>query len=80
MRWLDIIKKDKKLYQSNQEDKLTSIIFYWILGTGKKTFAQVIAQTTSVEFTSINGTISGEKEMKAVVKAAKQKLQEYLAK
>ncbi len=72
-----IIGKDKLLYRAIKADKLSSIIFYGPPGTGKTTLAQVIAHTTAAEFTSINATTSGKKDMEAVVEAAKQTLGAY---
>ncbi len=66
-----IIGKDKLLYRAIQADKLSSIIFYGPPGTGKTTLAKVIANTTSAEFTQINATVAGKKDMEEVVKAAK---------
>jgi putative ATPase len=67
-----IVGKDKLLYRAIKADKLSSIIFYGPPGTGKTTLARVIANTTSAEFTQINATASGKKDMEAVVEAAKQ--------
>ena len=66
-----IIGKDKLLYRAIQADKLSSLIFYGPPGTGKTTLAKVIAHTTSAEFTQINATVAGKKDMEEVVKAAK---------
>lgn len=66
-----IIGKDKLLYRAIQADKLSSLIFYGPPGTGKTTLAKVIANTTSAEFTQINATVAGKKDMEEVVKAAK---------
>ncbi len=66
-----IIGKDKLLYRAIQADKLSSIIFYGPPGTGKTTLAKVIACTTSAEFTQINATSSGKKDMELVVQQAK---------
>lgn len=66
-----IIGKDKLLYRAIQADKLSSIIFYVPPGTGKTTLAKVIANTTSAEFTQINATVAGKKDMEAVVEQAK---------
>ena len=52
-------------------DKISSIIFYGPPGTGKTTLAKVIANTTSAEFTSINATAAGKKDMEQVVENAK---------
>lgn len=67
-----IIGKDKLLYRAIRADKLSSIIFYGPPGTGKTTLAKVIANTTSAEFTQINATIAGKKDMEEVVNQAKQ--------
>lgn len=66
-----IIGKDKLLYRAIQADKLSSIIFYGPPGTGKTTLAKVIAHTTSAEFTQINATSAGKKDMEMVVEQAK---------
>ena len=67
-----IIGKDKLLYRAIQADKLSSIILYGPPGTGKTTLAKVIANTTSAEFTQINATVAGKKDMEAVVEKAKE--------
>ena len=66
-----IIGKDKLLYRAIKADKLSSIIFYGPPGTGKTTLAKVIAGTTSAEFTQINATVAGKKDMEEVVTKAK---------
>ena len=66
-----IIGKDKLLYRAIKADKLSSIIFYGPPGTGKTTLAKGIANTTSAEFTQINATVAGKKDMEEVVKKAK---------
>ncbi len=66
-----IIGKDKLLYRAIKADKLSSIIFYGPPGTGKTTIAKVIANTTSAEFTQINATVAGKKDMEEVVEKAK---------
>ncbi len=66
-----IIGKDKLLYRAIKADKLSSIIFYGPPGTGKTTLAKVIANTTSADFTQINATVAGKKDMEEVVKKAK---------
>ena len=72
-----IIGEDKLLYRAIKADKLSSIIFYGPPGTGKTTLAKVIANTTSGEFTQINATVAGKKDMEEVVKAAKDNLGMY---
>lgn len=66
-----IIGKDKLLYRAIKADKISSIIFYGPPGTGKTTLAKVIANTTSAEFTQLNATVAGKKEMEGVIRKAK---------
>jgi putative ATPase len=66
-----ILAEDKLLYRAIKADKLSSLIFYGPPGTGKTTLARVIAGTTSAEFTQINATIAGKKDMEEVVNKAK---------
>lgn len=72
-----IIGKDKMLYRAIQADKLSSLILYGPPGTGKTTIAKVIANTTQAEFTQINATVAGKKDMEEVVKKAKDSLGMY---
>ena len=72
-----IIGKDKLLYRAIKADKISSIILYGPPGTGKTTLAMVIANTTSAEFTQINATTSGKKEMEEVVQQAKNTMGMY---
>ena len=72
-----IIGPDKLLYRAIKADKLGSIIFYGPPGTGKTTLAKVIANTTSAEFTQINATVAGKKDMEDVVAAAKNNMGMY---
>ena len=67
-----IIGKDKLLYRAIKADKLSSVIFYGPPGTGKTTLAKVIANTTSAEFTQINATTAGKKDMEEVITKAKE--------
>lgn len=72
-----IIGKDKLLYRAIKADKISSVIFYGPPGTGKTTLAKVIAHTTSAEFTQINATAAGKKDMEEVISAAKERLGMY---
>ncbi len=72
-----IVGKDKLLYRAIKADKLSSVIFYGPPGTGKTTLAKVIANTTSAEFTQINATSAGKKDMEEVVNGAKNTLGMY---
>ena len=72
-----IIGPDKLLYRAISADKLSSIIFYGPPGTGKTTLAKVIANTTKGDFTQINATIAGKKDMEEVTGRAKDTLKMY---
>ena len=72
-----IVGKDKLLYRAIKADKLTSVIFYGPPGTGKTTLAKVIAHTTSANFTQINATVAGKKDMEQVVQEAQNNLGMY---
>ena len=72
-----IIGKDKLLYRAIKADKLGSVIFYGPPGTGKTTLAKVIANTTSAEFTQLNATVAGKKDMEEIVRGAKDRLGMY---
>lgn len=67
-----ILGRDKLLYRAIQADKISSVIFYGPPGTGKTTLAKVIANTTSAQFTQINATVAGKKDMEEVVQKAKE--------
>lgn len=72
-----IIGKDKLLYRAIKADKLSSMIFYGPPGTGKTTLARVIANTTGAEFTQLNATVAGKKDMEAVTDKAREDLGMY---
>ena len=66
-----ILGEGKLLYRAIKADKLSSIILYGPPGTGKTTIAKVIANTTKAEFTQINATVAGKKDMEKVIADAK---------
>ena len=72
-----IIGMDTMLYRAIKADKRGSVIFYGPPGTGKTTLAKVIANTTSAEFTQINATVAGKKDMEEVVQKAKNAMGMY---
>ncbi len=72
-----IIGREKLLYRAIKADKLSSIIFYGPPGTGKTTLAKVIANTTKAEYTQINATSAGKKDMEEVIKKAKDTMGMY---
>lgn len=67
-----ILGEGKLLSRAIKADKLGSVIFYGPPGTGKTTLAQVIAHTTSSEFTQLNATVAGKKDMEEVIARAKE--------
>ncbi len=69
-----ILAKNKLLYRAIKADKLGSLILYGPPGTGKTTLARVIANTTKSNFTQLNATIAGKKDIQQVVKMAKDAL------
>lgn len=72
-----IIGKEKLLYRAIKADKISSVIFYGPPGTGKTTLAKVIANTTSADFTQINATSAGKKDMEEVISKAKDTFAMY---
>lgn len=72
-----IIGEGKLLYRAIKADKLSSILLYGPPGTGKTTIARVIANTTKADFTQINATAAGKKDMEEVVKQAKEAMGMY---
>ncbi len=69
-----IVGKNTLLYRAIMADKLSSIILYGPPGTGKTTLARIIANTTKSEFTQLNATTSGIKDIKATIDEAKDAL------
>lgn len=69
-----IIGEGKLLYRAIKADQLSSIILYGPPGTGKTTLAKIIANTTKSEFTQINATTAGIKDIKETVAEAKFKM------
>ena len=65
------------LRRSIQADQLSSVIFYGPPGTGKTTLARVIANTTKSHFSTINAVLSGVKELREEIDAAKNRLDLY---
>lgn len=66
-----IVGKNTLLYRAIKADKLRSIIFYGPPGTGKTTLAKIIANTTESNFTQINATTAGIKDIKENIEEAK---------
>jgi putative ATPase len=61
------------------EDKLFSVIFWGPPGSGKTTLARIIARETKSHFETFSAVLSGVKDVREVVKKAKE-LQQYQGK
>ena len=69
-----ILGPGRLLRRAIQADRLASLIFHGPPGTGKTTLARVIANTTEAAFISLNAVLSGVKEIREAVAAARQRL------
>ena len=67
-----ILGKGTLLYRAITTDKLSSVIFYGPPGTGKTTLARVIAGTTKAQFTQLNATVAGKRDMEDITTQAKE--------
>ncbi|MDD7007823.1 MAG: AAA family ATPase, partial [Spirochaetales bacterium] len=72
-----IIGKGRLLRRAIQADLLSSIIFYGPPGTGKTTLARVIANTTKSHFATLNAVLSGVKELRIEIDAARDRLAHF---
>lgn len=72
-----IVGEGRLLRRAIQADQLSSVIFYGPPGTGKTTLARVIANTTKSHFSTINAVLSGVKELREEIEAAKERLDLY---
>jgi putative ATPase len=72
-----IVGKGRLLRRAIQADQLSSVIFYGPPGTGKTTLARVIANTTKRHFSTLNAVLSGVKELREEIEAARERAQYY---
>lgn len=72
-----IIGPGKLLRRCIETDKLSSIIFYGPPGTGKTTLAAVIANSTKAHFEQLSAVTSGVKDIRRIIKEAKERLGMY---
>jgi len=72
-----IVGRGRLLRRAIQADQLSSIIFYGPPGTGKTTLARVIANTTKSHFSTLNAVLTGVKQLREEITAAKERLNYY---
>ncbi|WP_018247730.1 replication-associated recombination protein A [Orenia marismortui] len=68
-----IVGEGRLLRRAIQVDRLQSAIFYGPPGTGKTTLAQIIANTTKADFEKLNAVTSGVRDLREVIKRAKER-------
>ncbi len=67
----DVAGKDSLLYNAIIHDRIFSMIFWGPPGCGKTTLASIIASETSSHFIQISAVLSGVKDIRAIIKEAK---------
>jgi len=73
----EIIGDDRFLNRSIKADRISSMIFYGPPGTGKTSLANIIANTTNMNFEKISAVTSGVKDIRSVVARAEELLKVY---
>ncbi len=73
----ELVGEGRYLRRAIEEDKIFSMIFYGPPGTGKTTLARIIANQTNSNFYQLNAVTSGVKEIREVIKEAKEKKSYY---
>jgi len=66
-----LLAKDKLLRQALEGDRVPSMIFWGPPGCGKTTLARIVANLTDSEFIQFSAVTSGVKELREVIKKAK---------
>ena len=61
------------LYNAIKNKTFDSAIFFGPSGTGKTTLARIVAREMDSDFVEINAGVSGTKELKEIIGAAKTK-------
>ncbi len=68
----EIIGQGKMLRQAIEADKAPSLIFWGPPGSGKTTLAYIVAKHTKAEFIRFSAVTSGVKDLKEVIKKARE--------
>lgn len=70
-----ILSIDKPLYRAIENGQLHSMVFWGPPGTGKTTLAKLIAEYCEATFASLSAVLSGVKDIRSEIDAAKLRLQ-----
>lgn len=73
----EVLKKDSWLRKSLESDQFPSLILWGPPGTGKTTFAKIIATHTKKQFISLNAIATGAKEIREICESAKTQKKMY---
>lgn len=68
-----LISKGRLLQKAIEEDRLFSILLWGPPGCGKTTLAGIIANETKSEFVEISAVLSGVKEIRQIIKQARER-------
>ena len=72
-----ILGSGKLIRKAMEEDNLPSLILWGPPGSGKTTFACIVAQSTQANFVSFSAVLSGVKEVKDILKGAEEEKRYY---
>lgn len=73
----EVLKKDSWLRKSLESDQFPSLILWGPPGTGKTTFAKIIATRTKKNFIALNAIATGAKEIREICENAKTQKKMY---
>ena len=73
----EVLKKDSWLRKSLESDQFPSLILWGPPGTGKTTFAKIIATHTKKQFIALNAIATGAKEIREICESAKTQKKMY---